>query len=121
MASVPNHTFKAAPQELFSPMFRNGISLSYAFSISHAFTSLLRFHSHSGAHCAATKVDDDDEDVEEESLMCRSTFEMHFILGLLQTLCYWEHSFVLMVSFRMIVISIGKCQHIAERFVVLRA
>lgn len=67
-----------------------------------------------------TKVDDDDGNGEEDSLMCRSTFEMHFILGF-QLLCYWEHSFVLTVSFQMIVISIGKCQHIAERFVVLRA
>lgn len=123
MASIPGHTLKRAPQQSIGPMFRNGRSLSFAVSDSHASTSLLRIHNRSFAHCAVAKVgddDDEDEDGEEDSLMCRSTFEIHFILGF-QTLCYWEHSFVRTFSFQMIVISIGKCQHIVEWFVVLRA
>lgn len=54
---------------------------SLFLTLSHLF---LWFHSYFCAHCAITKDcddDDDDDEGEEDSLMCRSTFEMHFVLG----------------------------------------
>lgn len=82
-------------------------------------TLVLWFCSHPFAHCAAITKDGDE--VEEDSLMCRSIFEMHFIFGSKLNLLCGKHSLMFTFSFQMIVISIGKCQHIAERFVVLRA